>query len=223
MLHQFTEDTYLLEDTHIPQGVLPDIVELAPNVFFCPMMTGNTGFLVTSEGIIAIDTGYAHDRRSVLRRIRRYFHTHPLRYILCTDTQGGANVRPLLEEAWQSGTMTPTIIAQRNQRIEMSSCAVLYDDLLSLNIGEFLITIHHFENGDCNDGAWIHIVSHNIIFSGTLLQTGSPKERANILSTEANVLLPRFGIPLSRRQALERNSFDPCFNLTLFKGRGSDR
>jgi hypothetical protein len=205
MLHKLIENTHLLEDTHIPQGVLPDIVELAPNVFFCPMKTGNAGFIVTSEGIITVDTGYPHDQRSLLRRIRRYFFAHPLRYILCTDTQGGANVRPLLEEAWQSGTMAPTIIAQRNQRIEMPSCSVQYDDLLSLRIGEFLINIHHYDNGGCNDGAWVHIVNYNIIFSGILLQTGSPKDRAKVLSAEADLLLPRFGSPLSCQRSLESN------------------
>lgn len=187
---------HLLEDTHLPSGILPESVEIASGVFFCPMQTGNTGFLVTEEGIVVIDTGYAHDRRSVLRRIRRYFTDAPLRCVICTDTQGGANMLPLIEETWQRGTMAPILLVQRNQHIACSSCFVQYDEFLALQIGEFLLNIRHFGR----DGAWIHIVSHRIIFSGSLLQTGSPEERASVLSAAADVLLPKFGVPLIGQQ-----------------------
>lgn len=205
------------EDKHIPYGVIPESIEVAPDVFFSQQKTcGNTGFVITPEGVVLIDTGDPNDPRSVLRRVRRLTEL-PIRYIIYTSGKisHAANALPLLEEAKQRHHARPIVIAHESVRASFLSSGhsvppdLTYTTDMLLEIGA--VTLHLHRQIAAPDGTWVHLPAHQLIFGGDLflrscemshVEVEASEDLNQVRATQASLLLPGHGLPLTMRELL---------------------
>lgn len=119
------------------------IIEIAPGAYFIESF-GNAGAVITSEGIVVIDTGNPLDPLAVLGPLRKVTDL-PVRSIIYTHGHAdhAANAQSLLNEAAHRGDPRPTIIGHMNVVTRMNRYRELstYND--RINRMQFRLPAEH--------------------------------------------------------------------------------
>lgn len=90
------------------------LIELVPDLYYLESF-GNVGVVITTEGVVLIDTGTPSNPQVVLEPLRQ-LTDKPVRYIIYTHghSDHAANALPLLQEAAERGDVRPHVIGHAN-------------------------------------------------------------------------------------------------------------
>jgi cyclase len=149
-----------------------DIAKVAGNVYMVPGQGGNTGVLLTANGVVLVDTKLANNGQAILDQVRKV-SDKPVTHIINTHTHGdhtGSN---------QFFPASVEIVVQENTAANMKKMPVFqeaankqglpdrtYKDKLTVLSGADAIDLYHFGAAHTNGDTFVVFRDARVIHTG---------------------------------------------------------